>query len=93
MSDYMEILRMKAKGFSARSISSSLQTNMRTVLDCINRAESTGITFPFAGGRFLHLALCMSFGAVHLATDGGAVTRGTVHVANCLNNTRFQTHR
>ena len=60
MSDYMEILRMKAKGFSARSISSSLQTNMRTVLDCINRAESTGITFPFAGeGSFTWLFVCL----------------------------------
>jgi len=50
MTDYMGILCMKAKGFSARSISSSLQTNKRTVLDCINRAESAGITFPFAEG-------------------------------------------
>ena len=31
-----------------------------------------------ARGRFLHLALCMPIGAVHLSTDDGAVTRGTV---------------
>jgi len=48
--DYMGILHMKAKGFSVRSISSSLQTNKRTVLDCINRAESAGITFSFVEG-------------------------------------------
>jgi len=42
-----------------------------------------------ARGRFLHLALCMPIWAVHLTTDAGAVTRGTVvHLVRRIHNKR-----
>ena len=46
MTDYMGILRMKLKGFSA-TIASSLGVNKRTVLSCINRAAEAGFVYPF----------------------------------------------
>lgn len=50
MTDYMGILRMKSKGFSATAIASSLGVNKRTVLSCINRAAEAGFGYPFPDG-------------------------------------------
>ncbi len=44
MTDYKAILRLNAKGISRRAISTSLKLNKRTVSDCINRAESHGLS-------------------------------------------------
>lgn len=50
MTDYMGILRMKSKGFSATAIASSLGVNKRTVLSCIDRAAEAGFGYPFPDG-------------------------------------------
>ena len=50
MTDYMGILRMKSKGFSATAIASSLGVNKRTVLSCIARAAEAGFGYSFPDG-------------------------------------------
>ena len=50
MTNYMRILKMKSKGFSATAIASSLGVNKRTVLSCIDRAAKVGLGYPFPEG-------------------------------------------
>ena len=49
MTNYKEILRMKANGFSMRAIANILHCNWRTVKTCIQKADEAGIVYPWEG--------------------------------------------